>query len=96
MTDTLRKGRVPVVSAAIDPLLFEGGRRINQMAELVVEQLRVTKPDVSYTKAQVVNNIRARINALRKRGYVIERETVERRRIKLVRVAVEVSPATVQ
>ena len=79
MTDSKKRGRVGVLSAAIDPLLFEGGRRVNEIAELIVTQF-----NGQYTKPQVVNNIRSRMNVLVKSGYIVERNPVERRRIRLV------------
>lgn len=92
MTDVKKRGRKGVLSVAIDPLLFQGGRRINEIAELLVTQF-----NGQYTKPQLVNNIRSRITALTRNGFTIERDTVERRRIRLVApvVAETVSPANV-
>jgi hypothetical protein len=92
MTDTVRKGREGKLSAIIDPLLFEGGRRINAIAEHIVSQ-----SNGQYTKRQVVNNIRSRMNVFVKRGYVIERDVTDRRLVRLVApVALEASlPANV-
>lgn len=95
MTDSKKRGRKGELSVVIDPLLLEGGRRVNQIAELVVSQF-----GDKYKKAQVVNNIRSRMNVLVSKGYTIERDATERRILRLVAPAAQVveepvSPANV-
>ena len=90
MSDGKKSGPVGVLSVAIDPLLLEGGRRVNKIAELLVERF-----SGQYTKRQLVNNIRSRMNVLVKKGYVIERDATESRIVKLVPVETA-SPAVVQ
>lgn len=92
MTDSKKRGRKGELSVVIDPLLIEGGRRVNQIADLVVSQF-----GDKYKKAQVVNNIRSRMNVLVSKGYTIERDATERRILRLVAPVVQeqVSPANV-
>ena len=59
MTEKKKPGRVGVLSAVIDPLLFAGGKRVFQIANEVVAHF-----GDKYDKKQVVNNIRSRITFL--------------------------------
>lgn len=92
MTDQVKRGRVGKLSVLIDPLLFEGGRRVNQIADVIVSQT-----NGEYTKAQVVNNIRSRMNVLIKRGYRLERsaDRPEASRLFLVRLVTPVAAESV-
>ena len=73
MTEKKKPGRVGILSAVIDPLLFEGGRRVFQIANKVVEHF-----GNKYDKKQIVNNIRSRITFLTTRkGYRFEKNSLK-------------------
>ena len=73
MTEKRKPGRVGILSAVVDPLLFEGGRRVFQIADKVVEHF-----GGRYDKKQVVNNIRSRITFLTTRkGYRFEKNSLK-------------------
>lgn len=92
MTNQVKRGRVGKLSLLIDPLLLEGGRRVNQIADLIVAQT-----NGEYTKGQVVNNIRSRMNVLVKRGYRLERaaDRADAKRLFLVRLVAPVAAEAV-
>jgi len=71
------KGRKPVIAGLIDPLLFEGGHTVRQIADLVRNQL-VTMPGFSKWNGKMVNNIETRIHLLRKRGVKVTRDEFKR------------------
>ena len=78
MTEKRKPGRVGIVSAVIDPLLFAGGKRVFQIADAVVAHF-----GNKYDKKQIVNNIRSRITFLTTRkGYKFEKNSL--RQVQLV------------
>jgi hypothetical protein len=80
MTEVRKRGRVGILSAAIDPLLLAGGHRVSEIADILVAQFGQTA-----AKSKIVNNIRSRIVVLQKQGLRLEKETPGRRPvIKLV------------
>ena len=79
MTEKKKPGRVGILSAFIDPLLFAGGKRVFQIADDVVAYF-----GVKYDKKKVVNNIRSRITFLTTRkGYRFEKNSLKH--VKLVK-----------
>lgn len=85
-----RQGRGKgILSAIIDPMLFEGGHRLCEITEAIL----VSHPG-QYTKAQLVNNVRSRVTALTKRGYVLERDATNKHIVRLVKTTVS-TPAVV-
>ena len=82
MTEKKKPGRVGILSAIIDPLLFDGGKRVFQIANEVV-----TYFGNKYEKAQVVNNIRSRITFLTTRGYKFEKNFLKQ--VQLIKIVEE-------
>jgi hypothetical protein len=75
MNEAKKRGRKGVLSAAIDPLLFEGGRTVREMSVLLSEQVFLDKNGKEF-KADVptlINNIRSRMFVLVDKGYVLEK-----------------------
>lgn len=77
-----KRGRDGVLSAAIDPLLFEGGRTVREIA-LLLEGTLVTKTGEKYLLATIINNIRSRMFVLEDRGFKLEKG--EKRQVRFVK-----------
>ncbi len=61
------------ISAIIDPLLFEGGRTVAEIVELVKQ----SNPDLAAGRNLVVN-VRVRMHTLQKRGFKLEEDAEKR------------------
>lgn len=77
-----KRGREGKLSAAIDPLLSEGGRTVRQMAQLLEETLVNEKTTAKYPLETIINNIRSRMFVLVNRGFKLEKD--ENRNVRLV------------
>jgi hypothetical protein len=76
-TDTEKKTRGGI-SAIIDPLLFEGGRTVAEIVEVVKTQ----NPELADGRNLTVN-VRVRMSTLQKRGFRLEEDA--QKRVKLVK-----------
>lgn len=83
-----KRGRKAILSIVIDPLLFEGGRQVSEMATLLFDKFQG-----KYKKEKLINNIRSRIFIFLDRGYKLEKEAV--RKVRIVPVD-NLVPATVE
>lgn len=65
-----KRGPVGVISALIDPLLFEGGRTVTKIAVEVLGKLQ----NNDYDKRAIINNVRSRMKVYStKVGYRVVR-----------------------
>lgn len=72
------KPREGSLASLIDPFLFEGKHSVREIAELITKKADKLAAHVD-TKA----NVRARLWAYKKKGYVVQRD--EKRRVRLVK-----------
>ncbi len=68
-----KRGRKAVVSAIIDPLLFEGNKTVSEIADVVLDSLTGTtrKDGTAFTRNGIINNIRQRMFVLPRYGYTL-------------------------
>jgi hypothetical protein len=71
------KRRGGVMSTIIDPLLFEGGKTIQQIAEVLA-----TKGGPSIKSKNLEANVRARMVSFRRKGWQVEKD--EQKRVKVI------------
>jgi hypothetical protein len=65
------------MSTIIDPLLFEGGKTIQQIAEVLA-----TKGGPSIKSKNLEANVRARMVSFRRKGWQVEKD--EQKRVKVI------------